>query len=283
MAIIRWVGGAPAVRDKWTLTVAGVWASGDVARVSIGVKDLLITLGASASVAVADIAAEIVNAINAADNTAPGTGFTWNFGGQEYLEFREIAATLSGATVIITATAAYTGVPIGVTSGETTVGTGTVTAVNTIPATGPNFINNADNYLGGVIPVDNDVLYFDTGAVSALYGLTTFRDGNIDLDVVITNDWTGALGLPAINVAGSYAEYRQRYFQYRGGSKTLTIEPGLLGNTNVGNVYVDLQDQVATTISINANRGSSTLSPTIYICGADAAAFSNDLSIAAGA
>lgn len=281
MAVKRWIGGAVAVADVWTITVANTWASGDTVTISIGNKDLVITLGASASTVVADIAAEIADAIMAADNTAPGTGFTWSHGGQQFREFTEITAVANGAVVTVTGVTA--GVPIGLSVTEVTAGTGTATESNTTPATGPNHLDNADNYLGGVLPVDNDVLYFDTGNVSALYGLTYFRANNIDLDVYITNDWTGALGLPAIRTvnAGDYAEYRQRYFQMRGGSKVLQVLPGILGNTPQGTLYIDLQDQDTTTVSILAARGQ-TSAPSVFLCGSHASTPLPDMVITAG-
>lgn len=282
MAVKRWVGGAVAVKDKWTITVAGTWASGDTVTISIGNKDLIITLGASASTVVADIAAEIVAAINAADNTAPGTGFTWNYGGQQFMEFKDIVATVNSA--VVTVTAVNAGEPIGLVVTEVTAGDGTATEANSVVATGPEFIDNADNYAGGVLPVDNDDLYFDTGAVSAKYGLTYFRANNIDLNVYITGDWTGQLGLPAVRTVtgGSYAEYRQRYFQFRGGSKVFRVLPGRSGATNQGALYVDFQDQASVSIAILAGRGSGT-APTIFLAGSDATTGHTYCHVAAGA
>lgn len=283
MAVRRWVGGAVAKFDVWTITVASVWASGDTVTISIGNKDLIITLGASASTVVADIAAEIADAINAADNTAPGTGFTWSHGGQQFREFTEITATVLGAVVTVTAVTA--GVPIGLVVTENTAGAGTATEANTVAATGPYHLDNADNYLGGVLPVDNDDLWFDTGDVSALYGLTYFRANNIDLNVYITNDWTGSLGLPAIRTitAGTYAEYRQRYFQVRGGSKVLQVLPGLNGTgSSAGNLYLDFQSQSTCTVSILARRGAGGTVPTVFIAGSTTGSAMNAMVITAG-
>src|SRR5688500_12401783 len=155
MANKRWVGFAAAVADVWTLTLANTWAAADIARVTIGNKDLLVTTGSG-------VLADIATAIAAAYNSAvaySSAGFTSNVGGQQFPEFVEGAAVANGVTVVITASSA--GIPIGLTAGETTAGTGTLVAVNTIPATGPNFLDNPDNYLGGVLPIDNDHLFVD--------------------------------------------------------------------------------------------------------------------------
>lgn len=283
MANKQFTGGAVAVRDTWTITVAGTWASADSVDIQIGNKNLIVTMGASASTAVGDIAAEIANAINGLDNATPGTGFTWNYGGQEFPEFQEVAATVNGAVVTVRAIADRAGVPIGLTVTETTAGDGTATESNTVPATGPEFLDNADNYADGSLPADDDTLYFNTGAVSAKYGLTYFRANSIDLNVIITNDWSGQLGLAAYNVAGGYHEYRQRYFQFRGGSKTLSVEPGLLAQSNVGNLWIDLQDQAGVIVNVSANRGSSVNTPTIYLAGAHASTLTNELDVVRGA
>lgn len=285
MAILRWVGNAAATYDTWTITVANTWASGDTVTISLGRKDLIITLGASASTVVADIAAEIAAAINATSNASPGTGFNWNYGGQQFVEFTQVVATVDSA--VVTLTAVNPGEPLGLVVTEVTAGTGTATEANSVVATGPNFLNDADNYLGGALPVDNDVLYFDRGSVSALYALDYFRANNIDLDVYITGDWTGSLGLPAIRAASgsvdTYEEYRSRYFQMRGGSKVLQVLPGLNGTSgNGGELFIDLQDQATCTVSILAARGRSTVAPTISICGTTASTALADMIIRAG-
>lgn len=272
MAICRWVGLAVAIVDKWTITVAGTWASGDTVTISIGNKDLVITLGASASTVVADIATEIANAINASVNT-PGTGFTWSHAGQQFPEFQEIGSTGAvavGAVVTITSTIA--GVPIGLVVTEVTAGDGTATEANTQAATGPEHLDNADNYQGGVLPADNDTLYFDNGNVSAKYGLTYFRTNSIDLNVIIKDDWLGQLGLPVIRESFSvtYAEYRQRYFQMRGTLKNLSIIGGVSGATNQGNLWIDCQDQQLTSIQVKSRRGAGGTTPKIFIAGSDA-------------
>lgn len=281
MAIKRWIGGAVAIADVWTITVAGTWASGDTVTISVGNKELVITLGASASTVVADIAAEIADAIMASDNTAPGTGFTWSHGGQQFREFTEFTAVANGAVVTVTGVTA--GTPLGLVVTEVTAGDGTATESNTVAATGPYHLDNADNYLGGVLPVDNDVLYFDTGNVSALYGLTYFRANNIDLDVYITGDWTGQLGLGPIRsiTAGDYAEFRQRYFQMRGGSKVLHVSPGVSGVTSQGRLYIDLQDQATCDVTIETGRGLMSSVPSIYLCGTTTAT-GIDVTIKAG-
>lgn len=283
MAVKRWIGGAVAVADVWTITVANTWASGDTVTISVGNKDLVITLGASASTLVADIATQIANAINAADNTTAGTGFTWSHGGQQFREFTEFSAAAVGAVVTITALTA--GVPIGLVVTEVTAGDGTATEANTVPATGPNHLDNADNWLGGSLPVDNDDVYFDTGNVSVFYGLTYFRANAIDVNMYVTNDWLGQLGLGPVrtNDAGDYGEYRQRYFQVRGTAKVLQVLPGVNGSTSQGSLYIDLQDQASCAVSILARRGQVATVPSVFLAGSStSSAMSSETVITAG-
>lgn len=264
MSNIRWVGGAVATKQVSTLTVANTWAAADTAVVTIGNKDLRITIGTA--VTVTDVAAEIAASINAASvsSPTPGAGYSRNIGGQEIPEFVEVIAT--ALVGVVTVTAVNPGIPFTLTASETTAGTGTLTAATPTAATGPNWLSNPDNYAGGALPVDNDVLYFDQGSTDCLYDLGYFRTNAIDLDIYISNDWTGQLGLPPYNVSGGYPEYRQRYFYGRVNAKTVEIIPGLNGNITAGAVYLDFQSSTTNNLTIRCGRtGGST--PSIFVAG----------------
>ena len=264
MANKRWIGGAPAVADVWTLTFANVWAAADTATVTINNKNLILTAGSGV---LNDLATYLANAINASApiNTA---GFTSNYGGQQWPEFAELSAVANGATVVITGNTA--GLPLTITTSETTAGSGTLTAVNTTPATGPNHFDNADNWDTGTLPANLDDLYFDSGAVDCLFGLTLLRASTFNCNIYITNDWTGQLGLPNLNPAG-YKEYRQRYFQFKGTSgKDFHVLEGTSGANNQKNLWVDFTDQASADIRIRARRGNTGATPTIFLAGAAA-------------
>lgn len=266
MAVCRWVGGAPVVVQQTTITIANTWATSDWVQVTIGTKDLRVTVGSAFTVS--DVAAALAAAINAADATTGLVGNeTRSAGGQEIPAFVGLSASANLGVVTVTGLA--DGTPFTMTASESTAGTGTATAAVATAATGPNHLSNVDNYAAGAVPVDNDDLYFDNGAVDALYDLDYFRTNNIDLNVYITNDWTGQLGLPIVNEAG-YPEYRTRYFQFRGGSKVFKVSAGYNGNVSAGNIYVDFSDQASVSIYIQAARNADASSPSIYLAGSDA-------------
>jgi hypothetical protein len=278
MANVRWLGGAAAVKQVTTVTIANTWATADTVTLTVGNKALIVTIGAAFGVN--DVAAALNAAINAADKTTGLIGSeSRNVGGQEIPEFTDFSSTVLGAVVTITGNDA--GKPFTISASETTAGTGTATAATATAATGPNHADNAANYQGGALPVNNDVLYFDTGDVDCLYGLGYFRTGTIALTVSFSNDWTGQLGLPPVNVDGGYAEYRQRFFYFYGASsKTTTLSAGVLGNTDCGTLYLDYQGCVPA-INLDVARNADLSSPSVVIAGG-AAGVINLVTIKAG-
>jgi hypothetical protein len=278
-ATVRWTGAAQDVRQVSTITVAGTWATGDTATLTINNKSLTVTVGAATSTSnVADILARAVDAANATADL--GGTESRNFGGEEIPEFAEIDASDNGA--VLTLTSAVPGVPFTLTRSEATAGDGTLGAVTAVTAaTGKNWLSNAANYSGGSIPVDNDVLVFDSGDVSVLYALDHFRTNNIDLEVIVYGTWTGQLGLPAVNV-NEYREYRARYFQQRGGSKFFRVI-GDVPDETTAPLWVDFQDQAGASITLAGKRGEATpADPSVSIAGAHASTLTNVLAIERG-
>lgn len=265
MANVRWVGGAPAVKQLTTITIANTWATNDTVSVTIANKTLTVTIGSAFTTA--DVAAALAAAINAADATTGLVGNeTRNFGGGEIPEFADVVADawVSGSVVYVRS--AVAGTPFTMTASESTAGTGTATAATPTAATGPNHADNPDNYAGGALPATNDTLFFDQGEVDCLHGLGYFRTNTIELALVFSNDWTGRLGLPAVNEAG-YPEYRQRYF-YAHGTKTTRLVAGSQGNINGGAIHLDFQ-ACNHTINIEAARNANLSEPSLFIAGSD--------------
>lgn len=88
----------------------------------------------------------------------------------------------------------------------------TLTATNTVAATGPYHWDNADNWqtaTGGstTVPANSDDIYFQNTDIPCLYGLAqsavTLTSLHIDLS------FTGSIGLPGYT--GAYDEYRDQY------------------------------------------------------------------------
>lgn len=279
MAKIRWTGGAPAIAQVTTVTIANTWATNDTVTLTIGTKQLIVTIGSA--FATTDVAAALNAAIMA---TTPTSGLigneSRNVGGQQIPEFTEIQSTVLGSVVTITSVTA--GTPFTIAATESTAGTGTATGATVTAATGPNHFDNPKNFDTGTLPVDNDDLYIDTGSVDIFYGLTYYRTNSIDLNWYFTNDWTGSMGLPPVHPTLGYFEYRQRLAQFRGLSKTISLEAGLNGNTNGGTIRIDLQDQSFVSIFLEAARNANTATPSIYLSGSHTTTAHNKVHIAEG-
>lgn len=201
-------GNAHDVRQITTLTVAGTWLDTQTATMTINGKDIIVTLvGDEATTAVAT---GLKNAwMSATRLDGSGTpDATSNVGGQEFGEFSEVTATVSGSVVTLTANTA--GVPFTVTVSETSAA-GTLTPATPQAADGKMFWNNADNWDTGAAPANDDVVRFIYPNLHVRYGLP-----NNSLEVTFDHyhSANGEIGLPAININNSskpYKEYRQQY------------------------------------------------------------------------
>ena len=274
-AVIRWEPKAQDVRQVSTITVTGTWAAGDTWTLTINNKNLTGTVpaGLTTTANVADMIARQVDANNTTENRLGAE--IRNFGGQEIPEFGELDA--DAASSVVTFSSATPGVPFTLTRSESTAGDGALGAVTAVTAaTGKNWLSNTANYSSGTVPVDNDTLVFDSGNVDVLYALDHFRTGNIDLTIYIYDGYTGQIGLPLQNSLG-YIEYRNRYFQFRGGSKNLQILAGQTIGSNHKTLWIDLQDQTSVVVLVDSARRSQ-----VYLAGADTTGTSNSLTIRRG-
>lgn len=266
MSDIYWRGGAAPVSQVTTLTFGSTWAALDTYSFKIGAKQLLLTIGTDATVAT--IATQFFKAFNAsaASDGDLGAAYIRSSGGQQIPEFLGIVATNPSAGVVVLT--GLPGVPFTFTSLATTVGTGDTTTVTGLAATGPNHMDNAANWLGGVLPSTGDRMVFDQGQVDALYGLTYFRTNSIEHDMRIFGNWRGQLGLAAVNPAG-YPEYRDRFYRWQTGPNVLEILPSTDGYTDQKPVFIDLQGCPGSTVRVLAGRGDVT-SPNVNFIGGDA-------------
>lgn len=211
MATIYWTGNAHSVKQIDTITVANTWAAADTVTCTINGKDLVITCG-STTTTTTTVAAAIKEAWMSAtrlDGTSSSSNATSNFGGQEFGEFREIEASVSGS--VVTLIGRTPGKPFTVTVTENTAGSGTATQAGSTTATGKNHWDNGDNWSGGSVPANDDVVVFKDSNVSCLYGLP---NASLEVTIQVWMSYTGEVGLPAINLDDAnwpYYEYRQRY------------------------------------------------------------------------
>lgn len=249
MATVTFRGGAVAVKQVDTITVANTWATNDTATMTINGRDITVTIGTDATTA--NVATIIKEAING--DTQTGTGDHTvsppiaDGGGQAIPEFTEVVATVFGSVVTVTANTA--GKPFTMSVTESTAGSGTATEATATTATGPEFWSNADNWDGGSLPADSDDIVFDANSGSVKYGLD--QNAITPNSISIREGFDGEIGLPETNEDSSsnpYPEYRDTALIIGNSGDanpyTVTIDSSQLGaarfNFNTGQVTVNV-------------------------------------------
>ena len=265
MATRSYIGAAAATTHVVTITVANTWATADTGRVKCGSGTLQLTAGAA--VATTDIAAALAAAINAASATDSLVGTeSRNLGGQEILEFLDFTAEASGSTVVLTGTTP--GKPFTVTVSETTAGSGTLAVATTVTATGPNHVDNAENYTGATLPANGDTIQFDRNAPAAKYGLDYFRTNTISFHLIRTTDYTSDIGLPPIDEDTGAPEYRTRFLQLydAAGGKDVTLVSGANGGTG-GVTRLDGASQTVNSLTVLDAGSVDSANPSVEYAG----------------
>lgn len=223
MSTCVWNGGAPAVAQVDTITVAGDWATADTATLICGGKSITFTVAGTQT------AAAVVTGLVTA----------WNL--STVPEHAEItAADGDGDTIVMTADTA--GVPFTVTTSEVTAGSGTLSRAATIANSGPNDWSTATNWSGGAVPVNDDTIIIESSLISIYYGLD---QSAITADyLTIKQSFLGTIGLPRTN-ASNYVEYRDTYLKIS--PDVITIGSG--EGTGSGRIKINT-GSVATAVSV---------------------------------
>lgn len=240
MATKRWQGDARAIADVWTFTPGGTIASGSTFTFTVAGKAVVYTsTGATAAI----VSAGVTAMWNSTENPLP----------PEFREYQAVDAT--GSVVFTQRTKGLPGTIACVAGGS---GSPSLTITNTTPATGPNYIDNADNWDDDAAPANSDVLVFDSGSVDCLYGDISSLTG---VTIKVLEGYTGKIGLPEYNGSGSnsYPEYRERYIKIDGG--TLEVDC-----STCTRVRVDFQSTQATLIVRNTGQRENNL-PAVTIKG----------------
>lgn len=257
----RWVGKAQDVAQRDTITFGGTWAATETASLVCNSKTITVTGGASLDTP-AEYAAAFVELVNSADHVASriDADATFNAGGYEFGEFRDMVASLDPAdATVVWLTSATPGVPFDVTVAEGST-SGTITLLSdgsgdSILATGKNWFDAGANWSDGTVPDDDDDILFSGATPSVLYGLnnTTLQD----LDIVIKPDYTGLIGLEENNVLHNgfpYREYRTRYLNLLA-TVTTGAQSSEIGDKNSatqpkGKYYIDFNTVDGSSCSI---------------------------------
>ncbi len=182
MPTIEFCGKAQAVAQVETITIGGTPVANDTVSVTINNKTVTYT------VVTATVAAVCTGLASALSNATDP-------------EFAELSWEATSTTVVGTAVTA--GVPHTISVAE--VGTCTIATTTTIEATGPNHVDNVDNWVGGVLPTGADSIVLANSSASLLYG---WPGSQVNLaNCRIEESYTGDIGLPKVNEL-EYQEYR---------------------------------------------------------------------------
>lgn len=203
---VRWEGDAQDVAQVDTITIGGDWSATDETfTITCNGKAVVVTTGATMDTT-AEVAAGIAEAINADSTEGLTNDMTISAGGQQYGEFHDFEATVSGSVVTLTSTTP--GVPFTVSVAETSAGTATLSAEATA-ATGKHHFDNGANWSTGSVPAEDNIIVFDQGSTDVRYGLDNTTE---DLSLVRRNGYQGNIGLLPRNTTHPgfpYDEYRQ--------------------------------------------------------------------------
>jgi len=198
----EWLGNAASVFDLWTVSLSGTVTS-QTYTMSINGKSVSYT--STGGDTVATVLTALVAAWNSISPLPP----------PEIQELTAIGLPVGGPFTSMTLTQKTSGKPS--TISVATGGAATFTIANTVPATGPNFFDNAQNWSGGVAPVNSDTLVFDVGKVPCKYNFNTSLTG---VTINVNEGYTGSIGLPAVNSDSQniYSEYRTTALTLAGGT-----------------------------------------------------------------
>jgi hypothetical protein len=203
MAVTNWLARAAARAQVETVTIALTWAIADVANVTINGKTVTFTATANT---IANVVAGLLAALQAST----------------IVEFLEITWASPGAGTI-TGTGKVAGKPFTVTASETTAGNGTCTTATTTAATGPNHVNDANNWSGAAVPVNGDEVNVDLSKGSMLYGLDQSAVTLAVCRIFRSSQTSNRAGLPLINTGG-YTEYRETSLKWGATLATLDAD-----------------------------------------------------------
>ena len=141
MATVEWIGNAKAVAQVTTVTASA--ANSTEYSLTINGKEISYTSDGDAT------AAEILLGLYEA----------WTDAAIVSGEYNELTAELDDAETPTVMT--ITG-PVGLPFVLTSTGAGTLTVTDTIDATGPNHVSDVNNWSGGALPVDSDIILVRT-------------------------------------------------------------------------------------------------------------------------
>lgn len=261
-------GGAVAIKQVTTVSVADTWATSDTATLTINGRDLTVTIGSS--VTTTDVATLLKEAVNSSIPSDPNASISPTDKARGISEFSDIEATSSAAVLSLTAKTA--GIPFTVSVSEVTVGDGTLGApVEATAATGPFHWDNADNWGEGNVPIDGDDVVFDGHSGKAKYGID--QNGVTPASIDIREGYQGEIGLPEMNTDTTgfeYPEYRQTELKI-GDSADATNMAVTVDSSNSGPIRFDFNTGQVTLDVHNTGPAQDDGTPNVTLKGSHAA------------
>ncbi len=235
MATKVWQGGAQATPEVWHATPTNP-TSGDVYTIHCNGKDIAVTLTASTA---SNMISLFTTAINA--STIPEWMEITPSDGTTYLV---LTGPTDGRTLLFT---------------ETVSGTGTFGIAANTTGTGPHFFTNAENWDGGAVPVDDDVIIFEESTWPCLYGLE--QSAVTPTDIIIKQSFTGdgKIGLPPYRGSGTtgYWEWRPQYLELGNSADAQTITVAIGEGDGYGSGRIKLNTGDAVTLLTVTNSGQA--------------------------
>lgn len=196
MANVRWLARATPTRQVSEITVTGPVVVGEEWIVKINTKEVKFVATATT---VANVTAGLVALLN--DEDVPA-------------EFAKMDWVDSNPTVTGTVKQDYAGWPVTIAV-ETDSAGGSISVSTVTEATGPSHVDNVNNWSGGALPSSSDNIYFGVAAAGPKFALDAL-DAVAPALVEVSDMADYDFGLPAINAAGGYTEYRDRYLKFDG-------------------------------------------------------------------
>jgi hypothetical protein len=272
MATRTWIGSAANIRQIDTITIANTWAAADTCTITIANIDFVVTIGTL--VTTAQVATTIYQALTGTtftDTTATCTISIADGGATFIPQFNEFTATNTTASVVhLTANQSspqgLAGKPFTVSVTEVTAGSGTATEATATTATGQFFWDQADNWSGNTVPVDDDTIVFDDGSVDLRYNLTTTIQPAVFTKL---KKYSGKIGLAVTNQDNSakpYAEYRTpRYLTFDNNTVTTTFNLEVGDGPGSNQLYISSGTGQAIVNVFGAGQSTDNLPPTMWI------------------
>lgn len=259
------VSEAAPIAQSDAIVINNTWATSDTFQIVSPLnRSFTVTIGSLTTTA--QVATTIKEAFNG--ETLTDTSASVDVNPQDYGEFAELVASVSGSTVTITTIASLRGWPFTISPFATTAGSGGFTHTPT-SGTHPGNVTDAENWDTATVPANGDDLIFDERGGDLLFNLANVSV--LPATLTFDSSWAGRGGLPPINtnISGKpYLEYRNRWVQW-GNSGSMVVVIGEGNGIGTSELWLDVS---ATELTAHIFRTGPRLNaniPSVVLGGSD--------------